>query len=95
MGTKATSPRSTFAKKLAQMKTSAEGDICGAANMTTDKCVEFQVHSSNAETEATTWRIANIDRVANQLEREIYDITLNEEMHFKKEFSIALIEYAA
>jgi len=36
------------------MKTAAVEDVYGAANMTTNKCVEFQVHLSNAETEGCT-----------------------------------------
>jgi len=95
VATKATSPRSTFAKKLAQMKTAAEEEVCGVANMTADKRAEFQVCLSDAETEATTSSIADTDRIANQLEREIYGVTSNDQMHFKKEFSIRLIEFEA
>jgi len=95
VGTKATGPRSTFAKKLAQIKTVAEEEVYGAANMNTDKPVEFQVRLSDAETEATTWSIANTDRIANQQEREIYVITSNEQMRFKKELSIRLIKFDA
>jgi hypothetical protein len=95
VGTKATGPRSTFAKKLAQMKTAAEEEVYGAVNMTADKREEFQVRLSDAETEATTWSIADTDRIVSQLEREIYGITSNEQMRFKKEFSIRLIEFEA
>jgi len=93
--TKATGPRSTFPKKLAQMKTAAEEEVYGAVNMTADKREEFQVHLSNAETEATTWSIANTDSIVSRLEREIYGITSNEQMRFKKEFTIRLIEFEA
>ena len=75
VGTKATGPRSTFAKKLPPMKSAAEDEVCGAANMTADKGVEFQVRLSNAETEAATGGIADTDRVANQLQREIYMVS--------------------
>jgi hypothetical protein len=95
VGTKATGPRSTFAKKLAQMKTAAEEEVYRAGNMTTDKRAEFQVRLSEAETEATTWSIADTDRIVSQLEREIYGITSNEQMQFKKEFSIRLVEFEA
>jgi len=74
------------------MKTAAEEEIYGAANMTADKGVEFQVHLSDAETEATTLSIADMDRITNRLEREIYGVTSNEQLSFKKEFSIRLIE---
>jgi len=82
--TKATGPRYTFAKKLTQMKTAAEEEVYGVANMTADKRVEFQVCLFSAETEATTWSIADMDYIANQLEREIYGITSNEQMQVKK-----------
>jgi len=42
VGTIATGPRSTFAKKLAQMNSAAEEEVYGAANMTTDKHVNFR-----------------------------------------------------
>jgi len=93
VGTKATCPRSTFAKKLAQMKTAAEEKVYEAANMTTDKHVEYLVCLSHAETEATTWSIADLDSFANPLERDIYGITLNQQIPFKKELSIRLIKF--
>jgi len=95
VGTKATGPRSIFVKKLAQMKTDAEEQAYGAANMTTDKRVQFQVCLFDAEIEATTWSIADMDRVVNQLEREIYGITSKDQMRFTKEFSIRLVEFEA
>jgi len=95
VGTEVTGPRSTFAKKLTQMKTAAEEEVYGAANMTADKRVEFQVRLFDAETEATTLSIADTDRIANQLDRVIYGVTSNEQMRFKKEFSIRLIEFEA
>jgi len=93
VGTKATSPKSIFAKKLAQIKTAAEEEVYGAINMTADKRVEFQVRLSDAETEATTWSLADIDRIVSQLEREIDGITSNEQMRSKQELSIHLIEF--
>jgi hypothetical protein len=54
VGTKATGPRSIFAKKLAQMKTAVEEAAYGTVNMTADKHVQFRVCLSNAEIEATT-----------------------------------------
>jgi len=93
VGTKATGPRSKFAKELALMKTAADDEAYRAANMTADKPLPFQVRLSDAETEATTWSLADTKRVTSQLEREIYGITLNEQMRFKTEFSIRLIEF--
>jgi len=93
--TKATGLRSTFTKKFAQMKTAAEEEAYREVNMTADKHVQFQFILSDAETEATTWSIANTDHVVNQLERENYGITSNEQMWFMKEFSIRLVEFEA
>jgi len=95
VGTMATGPRSILAKKLAQIKTAAEEEVYGAVNMTLNKRVEFQVRLSDAETEATTWSLADIDCIVSQLEREIYRITSNEQMPFKQELSIRLIEFEA
>lgn len=63
--------------------------------MTTNTYTEFQVHLFNAETEATTWRITDMDCIANQLQRDIYDMTSNKQMQFMKEFSIHLLEFKA
>jgi len=95
VGTKATGPRSIFAKKLAQIKTAAEEEVCGAVNMTANKRVKFQDRLSDAETEATTWSLADIDHIVSQLEREMYGITLNEQRRFKQGLSIHLIEFEA
>jgi len=95
VGTKATGPRSKFAKELALKKTAAEHEAYGAANMTAIKRLQFRIHLSDAETEATTWSLADTEHVTNQLEREIYGITSNEQMRFKTEFSICMIEFEA
>jgi len=95
VGTKATGPKSKVAKKFSQMKTTAEEGVYGAINMTADKSAEFQVSLSGSGTEATTWSIADTDRIVSHLEREIYGITSHEQMRFKKEFFIRLIEFEA
>ena len=77
------------------MKAAAEDEAYGAANMTADKRLHVQIRLSDAETEATTWSLADTERVTNQLEREIYGITSNEQKRFKTEFSIRLIEFEA
>jgi len=77
------------------MKTAAEDEVHGAVNMTTDNWVVFQIHQSNAETEATTCSITDMDCVANEHEREIESITSKAQMQFKQEFSIRLIEFEA
>jgi hypothetical protein len=46
--------------------------------------VKLQVHLSDAETEATTREIANMDRIVSQLEREINGNTSNQQMQFNK-----------
>jgi len=68
VGTKATGPCSTFTKKIAQMKNAAEGEVYGVVTMTADKCVEFQIHLSDVEAEATTCSITDTDRIVSQLE---------------------------
>jgi hypothetical protein len=95
VGAKAISSSSIFAKQLALMKTAAEDEAYGAPNMTADKRLQFQNRLSDAETEATTWSLANLEHGTIQLEREIHGITLNEQKRFKKEFSIRLIEFEA
>jgi len=95
VGTKATSPRSIFAKELTLMRTAAKDEAYGAANMTTHKRLHFQIHLSDAETEATTWSSADMERVTNQLEREICGISSNEQKRFRKELSIHLIKFEA
>jgi len=82
-------------KKLTQMKTAEEAMVYGVANMTTDKCAQFQVHLSDSETEDTICRIDNTDCVANQVEIEICVITSNEQMLFKMELFICLITFKA
>jgi len=67
VGTMATGPRSSFAKKLIQTRTTTEEDISGVGNMTADKHVEFQVCLSNAETEATIWSEVHMDHIVSQL----------------------------
>jgi len=75
------------------MKTAAEDEAYGAANMTADKRLSFQICLSDAEMEATTWTLADTARVTNQLESEIYGITSNEQNRLKKEFPIDMIEF--
>ena len=93
--TKAIGPKIIFANKLAHMKTAAEQEVYGVANRTFDKEVKFQVRLSDAETEATTCSIADMNWVSNQLRRETYGITWHEQMWFKKKLSIRMIEFEA
>jgi hypothetical protein len=95
IGTKPTGPRNKFAKDLALMKAAAEDDAYRVANMTADNRLQFQIRLSDTETEATTWSLADTEQVTNQLEREIYGITSNEQKRFQTEFSISLIEFEA
>jgi len=60
-----------LAKKLAQLKTTAEEEVYGAVNTTADKRVGFQVCLFDAQTEATTWSIDDTDRIVSQRGREI------------------------
>jgi len=93
VGTTATGPRCKFRKQLAQMQTAAQKEVYWAVNTTANKPVECQVHPSNGDTEATTWSIADMGCVVNLLEREIYGITSIEQMQFKKEMSIHVIQF--
>jgi len=80
--TRATGPRNKLAKDLAVMKTPAEDKAYGAANMTANKQLWVQICLSDAETEATTWSLADTERVTNQLQSEIDGITSNEQKQF-------------
>ena len=91
VGTKAISLRRKFAKELALEITAAEDETEGAANLTADKQLQFQIRLSESETEATTWILADTECVTNQLDREIFAITSNEQKRFKREFSSRLI----
>jgi hypothetical protein len=95
VGTKATGPRSKLAKQLALMKTATKDKAYGAANMTADEQLPFQICLSEAESDATTWSLADTEPVTNQMEREIYGVTSNEQKRLKTEFSIRLIKFEA
>ena len=84
-----------MAKEHALRKAAAKEKDYGAANMSADMGLQFQFRLSDVETEATPGSVADTERVTYQLEREIYGITLNEQIWFKKEFSLRLIEYQA
>jgi len=77
------------------MKAAAKDEADGAANMTANKRLQFQIRLSYAETEASTCSMADTEQVTNQLEREIYAITSNDQKRFKREFSIYSIEFEA
>ena len=94
-GTKVSGPITKFSKELALKKTAAEDEAYGVANMTADKQLQFLICLSDAETEAMTWSLADTECVTNQLKRETYSITSNEQNRFKTEFSIHLIEFEA
>jgi hypothetical protein len=93
--TQATDPRSKFAIELALTMAAAEDEVDGAANRTADKRLQFRIRLSDAETEATTWSLGDIECMTKQLERVIYGITTNEQMRFNKQFSLCLIECEA
>lgn len=92
VGTEATSPRSIFAKTLSQVKADAGDELYVMAIMTMDRNVEFLVPQSDPETEATTWRITDTDRVVNQVQCGIYGVTTTQQMGFKMDLSICLNE---
>jgi hypothetical protein len=47
--------------------------------MTYEKRLQFQIRISDAEIKATTWTLADMERIIRKLERVIYGITLNEQ----------------
>jgi len=63
--------------------------------MTANRTLQCQIHLPDAQIDATTWSLADTEHVTNQLEREIHDITSNEQKQFKQEFSIRLIKFEA
>jgi hypothetical protein len=95
VGTKSTGPKSIFAKELAILKAVAKDEAYGAATKPTDKRVHYQIRLSDAERAGTTWRLADTENMTKQLEREMYGITWNEQMRFKIEFFLRLIEFEA
>jgi hypothetical protein len=86
---------SIFAKQLAPMKTGSKYKTYRVANMTTNNRLRFLIPHSDADTEATAWSFTDEACVTIQLEREIYGITSNEQMWFRKKFTICLIEFEA
>jgi len=95
VGTKATGARSKVSKELALKKTLREDVTYGTAITTVNKQLQFLLHLSNGERAATTWSMANTERVTSQLERVMYGITSNEQKPFQAKFSICLIEFEA
>jgi hypothetical protein len=53
------------------------------------------MHLSDAETEATTWSLADMECVTLKLERGIYGFTSNEQKRIETEFSIRMTEFQA
>jgi hypothetical protein len=57
--------------------------------------VQFQVCLYDAEIEATTWSIADMDRIVNQLDRLIYGITSADPGLLMNQLSIRFVMYKA
>jgi len=68
-GTMVIGLRNCFTTKLAQIKTIADDMACRVVNMTSGKWVHFQVCLSHAQTEAITWRLAEMECITVQLDR--------------------------
>jgi hypothetical protein len=77
------------------MNTAAQDEVNRVANMTADKRLRFHIRRFNTETEATTWSVGSMERVTIHLGREIYGITSIEQMRFKTDISICMIEFYA
>jgi hypothetical protein len=95
VGTKTTAPRSKFPKELALIKASFEDQADWVATITADKQPQVWVRLSDAGTDAMTWRLADMEPVTYQREREIDGIISYEHKRFKTEFSIFLIKFEA
>jgi len=63
--------------------------------MTAYKHVLSQAIQSGMDIQATTWSICGTDHFLSLLESEIYGITSNDQIQFRKEFSIHLMEFQA
>jgi hypothetical protein len=77
------------------MTAAAKDETYGAAHMPADRRLQLQIRQSDSETEASTWSLADMEWVTNQLEREIYGINSCEQKLFKTGFSICLIGFEA
>ena len=73
----------------------ANEEVARGVNLTAHIGLRFQLHVSNAETEATARSIADNDCIVSQLARGIHCISLTEQMWFKQELSISLIKFKA
>jgi len=77
------------------MKDAAHDEVHGVANITPDKHVRFQVSQSYADTATTTWSIHNVYHIVNWLEKQIYCIVSNKQMHFVPVHSNQWTEFQA
>jgi len=89
--TVATGHESIFTELLTQMKVTANTAVYGTPHMTSNKQVGVQACLSDAESEQTTWSIAELPQVTDCPEGSICDITSNEQKQLKKGISINLI----
>lgn len=80
---------------LAQMKTAPEREVYEVANMTANMFVQFQVHPSHAETDGSTKKIIHVECIVSQLQRQIYGITSNKQVLFKKRIYIPMTKLEA
>jgi predicted protein tyrosine phosphatase len=78
--TKAIGPRIIFAKEHAQRITATKDEAYGAANITADRRLHFQLRLSDIETDATPWSLTNKEHIAYQLGRKITGIISNEQI---------------
>jgi hypothetical protein len=93
--TMATHTRCKFAKEFDLKTTATEDKAYGAAKMTANMRLQFRITLSTGETDATTWSLADSERVTNLLESELCGITSNEHERFNRDFSICMIQFEA
>lgn len=86
--TNATGPRSIFPKQLDQMNNAIDYKSCRVANITPDNGVQYLICIFLAETDASTWSVADLESTADRQGREIYGITSNEQHKLKMELYV-------
>jgi len=77
------------------MKSPNEEMIYCVANMTTDKLVACQVSPFDADTDATTRSMPDMDHITDSLQREIHCTTSSKQKWLKMELWIHMIRFEA
>jgi hypothetical protein len=95
VGTKVSGHRSKISEDRTLMIAAMKDKATGVAIITPNMELQFQICLPVAETEATSWFLADTQQVTNQVERENLGITSNEQTLGKTELSMRLMEFEA